>query len=59
MHRLPGGADITEHEALREMLDSPVRVNGALVRLFLCDVYDGPFPSDQEKLGARLLRSAG
>lgn len=31
----------------------PVRVNGALLREFLCDVFGGPFPSEEEKLGHR------
>lgn len=43
---------------LGDMLDFPVRVNGALLREFLCDVFDGPFADDQTKLGALLLRTA-
>jgi len=40
------------------MLDFPVRMNGTLARLFLREAYDGRFRSEQEKLGAPLLRMA-
>lgn len=44
---------------LRDALDFPVRVNGRLLREFLCDVFDGPFTDDEALRGAILLRSAG
>lgn len=56
------GAEIADADLdgrLRDVLDFPVRVNGGLLRQFLCDVFDGPFSDDEELLGAILLRSAG
>lgn len=43
---------------LGELLDFSVRVNGRVIRHFLCDVYAGPFEDDEQLLGAILLRSA-
>lgn len=42
---------------LGDLLDFAVRVNGALLRDFLCDMFDGPFSSEDAKVGAILLRS--
>lgn len=44
-------------DKMRQSLDFPIRVNGALLRDFLCDAFDGPFSSDEARLGAILLRN--
>ncbi|MDR7188122.1 hypothetical protein J2Y46_000938 [Microbacterium sp. BE35] len=41
----------------RVLPDFTVRVDGALVRLFLADAYDGPFPSLPQRLAAVAQRS--
>lgn len=40
------------------LLSYTLRVDGAAVRHFLVETYDGPFDSDDSLLGAMTLRSA-
>lgn len=55
------GADIPKTELdgpLAEILDFWVRVDGTVLRRFLCDIYDGPFDNEEELTTAILRRRA-
>lgn len=54
------GAELNDEQLdgeLGDLLNFPVRVNGALLRVFLCDIFDGPFWDEEANVGAIMLHS--